>query len=312
LRLLNHEPWLLGIAGRVPESICRTCQARATKIGYHECQQDLGDLSAQHDSSAQDAFWIDFIDRYHWNLRLGPRTLMRTAFGEGQLPQEPIAQPRFYDSFLRLFPGTSENDAKRMWQFLEVMAEEQHGSMIMIAADAASEAARLSRQVIQATLMTAELLRRASKIDGTMLVDPFGVCHALGVILDGLANERCTPSRGSRYNSAVRYPFSSTSPRMALVQSADGTTDILPLLLPRISRDLVEAKVKELEGATSENFHTARSFVDEKRFYLTEDQCRRVNAALDRIESMPRKDFSILITTKRLVPDPEMNDSYYI
>ena len=143
---------------------------------------------------------------------------MRAAFGEGRLPQVPIAQPRFYHSFLRQFPGTTEADAERMWQLLEVMAHEQHGSMMMIASDASTEAARLSRQgmVIKPTLMTAELLRRASSIDGTILVDPFGVCHALVVIPDGLANERCTPSRGSRYNSAVRYVYSSASSRMAL------------------------------------------------------------------------------------------------
>ena len=186
--------------------------------------------------------------------------------------------------------------------------------MVVIAGDAATEAARLSRQgmVVKPTLLTAELLHRASRIDGTILVDPFGVCHALGVILDGLANERCTPSRGSRYNSAVRYVYSSTSRRMALVQSTDGTMDILPLLRPRISRDAVEAKVKEIEEATPENFHSARLFVDEKRFYLSEDQCRRANAALDRIESMPYKENTIRIITQRIVPNSEMNDSYYV
>ena len=273
----------------------------------------LGDLCSHHDSCAQDAFWIDFIDHYHWNLRLGGRTLMRTAFGEAQLPQQPIAQPRFYDSFLRQFPGTSEVDAERMWQLLEVMAEGQHGSMIMVATDAASEAARLSRQgmVTEPTQMTPELLRRASRIDGTILVDPLGICYALGVILDGLANECCTPSRGSRYNSAARYVFSTASPRMALIQSADGTTDVLPLLLPRISRDLVEAKVRELEGATPDNFHNARRFIDEKRFYLSEEQCHRVNAALDRIDAMPLRDYSLHLSTNRCNPNPEMNDGYY-
>lgn len=273
----------------------------------------LGDLSPDHDPSAQDAFWVDFIDHYHWNLMVGRRKLMITAFGEARLPQEPIAQPRFFDSFLRKFRRTSEDDAERMWRLLEVMDEAQHGSMIMIATDAASEAARLSQQamVIQPTLLSKELLRRTSKIDGTILVDPFGICHAVGVILDGMANERCTPSRGSRYNSAVRYVFSSASPRMALVRSADGTTDILPLLRPRISRELVEAKVRELEGATPDNFHDARRFIDEKRFYLSPKQCHRVNAALDRIDAAPRKDYSIQLSTNRCAPDPEMNDTYY-
>jgi len=273
----------------------------------------LGDLDPVHDPSAQDAFWIDFVDHYHWNLRLGERTLMLTAFGDARLPDEPITQPRFFDSFLRLFSGTSQGDAERMWRLLEVMAEAQHGSMIVIATDAASEAARLSRQamVIQPTLMTTELLCQTSKIDGTILVDPFGVCHAVGVILDGLANERCTPSRGSRYNSAVRYVFSSTSARMALVQSADGTTDILPLLRPRISRELIESKVVELEGATPDNVHDARQFIDEKRFYLSAEQCDRVNAALDRIGAKPRKDYSVQISIDRCRPNPEMNDTYY-
>jgi hypothetical protein len=282
-------------------------------VGNAHAIQGLGDLTAQHDVSALDAFWIDFTDHCHWSLRLGQRTLMRTAFGEARLPQEPVMQPRFYDSFLRLFTGTSEGDAERMWQLLSIMADGQQGCMIMIATDAAAEAARLSRQgmVIEPTLLTSELLRTSSRIDGTILVDPFGVCHALGVILDGLANEQCSPSRGSRYNSAVRYVFSQASPRMALVQSADGTTDILPLLRPRISRDLVEAQVRELEGATPDNFHNARTFIDEKRFYLSDAQCRRVNAALDLIDAMPRKDYSIHLTTVRCIPDPEMNDTYY-
>jgi hypothetical protein len=244
---------------------------------------------------------------------LGRLTLMKTEFGQARLPEEPIAQPRFYDSFLRRFPGSGEADAYRMWCLLKIMSEGQHGSMVMIATDAAAEAARLSRQamVIQPTLMTPELLRQATKIDGTILVDPFGVCHAVGVILDGVANERCTPSRGSRYNSAVRYVYSSASSRMALVQSADGTTDIVPLLRPRISRVLVEAKVAELERATPDNFHDARRFVDQKRFYLSEEQCHRVNAALDRIEAIPLSGYRIRLTTERCTPDPEMNNSYY-
>lgn len=152
----------------------------------------LGDLSSQHDSSVQDAFWIDFVDHYRWNLRLGQRTIMRVAFGEARLPQEPLAKPRFFDSFLRYFLGTTENDAERIWDLLEVMAAEPHGSMIIIAADASTEAVRLAQQgmVVEPILMTPNLLRQVSKIDGTILLDPTGICHALGVILDGAANER--------------------------------------------------------------------------------------------------------------------------
>src|SRR3546814_14995617 len=79
--------------------------------------------------------------------------------------------------------------------------------MIVIAEDAESEALRLDAQGtnIQPAQLSVELLRQASAIDGSILMDPQGYCHAIGVILDGHANDQCTPSRGSRFNSAVRY-----------------------------------------------------------------------------------------------------------
>jgi hypothetical protein len=274
----------------------------------------LGTLDPNHDASQQDAFWIEFIDHFHWHLRLGDRVLLRTHFGEAMLPQEPVARPRFLDNFLRLFPSAQGDDADRFWGIVVAMDNQPHGSMIVVANDAAIEAARLSRQgmSIEPMLLTPELLGQVSKIDGSILIDPSGLCHAVGVILDGIANEQCKPSRGSRYNSAVRYISTAINGRMAVVRSSDRTTEIIPLLRPRIEREKVEAALRALETATVDNYRKPRKYLDDKRFYLTEEQCRRANAALERIRSGPREAYSIFINTMLFEYNPDLNDGYFL
>ena len=50
----------------------------------------------------------------------------------------------------------------------------------------------------------------------------------MGVILDGKSRpNRGTPTRGARYNSAVRYVESSPYPCLAVVVSEDGMVDIV-------------------------------------------------------------------------------------
>jgi len=42
-------------------------------------------------------------------------------------------------------------------------------------------------------LLTPEVFRRVSGIDGAVMVDAAGICYAVGVILDGMAATECTP-----------------------------------------------------------------------------------------------------------------------
>ncbi|HVJ06549.1 MAG TPA: hypothetical protein VM578_12820 [Candidatus Saccharimonadales bacterium] len=98
--------------------------------------------------------------------------------------------------------------------------------------------------------MSPELFERVSGIDGSVILDPQGLCYAIGVILDGEATADCTPSRGSRFNSATRYVRSHSRRRLAIVCSDDRTIDIIPLLRPQINRGEVEKYIAELEIAT--------------------------------------------------------------
>jgi len=283
-------------------------------IADSEVIYGLGRLSPSHDVDSQSAFVVDFLDHYHWELRIGQQILLRSHYGEPILPKEKLSQERFVDNFSRLFPNSSVDARERIWSLFSVAIRQKHGCMIVVAADAVLEAKRLAQQgtAIEPVTMTLELLIRASGIDGTILVDPECVCYAIGVILDGVATPECTPSRGSRFNSGIRYVSTSQEMRLAVVVSDDHTVDVFPLLRPRIDRNAVERMVCTLEKATADNYHQARNWLDDHRFYLNANQCAKVNATLQRIEASLKGSMSIIVKVSQFKPDQDMNDSFFL
>ena len=101
----------------------------------------------------------------------------------------------------------------------------------MISSIAAKEAKRLSGQSFPVYPLK---LREAgigavSEIDGAILMDDSGNCHALGVILDGQASHAGDPSRGARYNSAVRYVEQTRNKKascLIVIVSEDGMVNL--------------------------------------------------------------------------------------
>lgn len=274
----------------------------------------LGRIPDDPDPLAQDVFIIRFLDHYYWELECGRRILLRSRYGKPQLPRQYISREQFIDNYARIFPESSPDDHSHLWRLFDVAKDQKHGCMIIVAADASSEAQRLAQQGtnIEPVLMTTDLLRLVSNIDGTVLLDPHGECHAIGVILDGNATPDCTPSRGSRFNSGMRYVSVKDMRRLAIVVSDDNTVDILPILRPCIKRDDIEQNISLLESATLDDYHGPRNWLDQHRFYLDRSQCDRVNSALDRIESLPRETGEIVILPDRFSPDPLMDESYFL
>lgn len=274
----------------------------------------LGQLKDSHDSNMQDAFIINFLDHYHWELRCGEHVLLRSRYAVPTLPQEAFDKSAFLANYARLFPRSSSRDGLHLWRMLHVQMQLNYGSMIVVAEDAASEAERLSKQgtKILPVQLSEALVRSASSIDGTILLDPQGVCHAIGVILDGEANDECTPSRGSRYNSGVRYVCSATQRRLAIVVSDDHTVDLIPPLKRLISRSLLEQHVATFEAATLDSCNDARVWLDAHRFYVNPEQCERLNAAISRLDKLPKRVGQIYLSTERFEAHAEMNASYLI
>lgn len=298
-----------------PRWVRKVLQMATTGIGIIADSQriyGLGRLKEWHDSSNQDAFLVVFIDHYHWELRCGNQALLRSHYAEPKLPQEPFDKAAFLANYARLFPETSHENGLNLWHLMVAQVRQEHGSMIVVAKDAASEARRLSKQgtCIEPTLLSEELLRSVSGIDGTIILDPAGFCHAIGIILDGEATEQCTPSRGSRYNSGVRYVHKGSHRRLAIVVSDDRTVDIIPMLRPLVSRSMIEQHVARLENATIENFHDPRNWLDKHRFYLNLDQCSRVNNSLERLDNLPKEFYRLYFSIEKFEVHPEMDESY--
>lgn len=273
----------------------------------------LGSLKDSHDPNGQDAFTVVFIDHYHWELRCGDQVLLRSHYAAPKLPQEPFNKTAFMASYKRLFPHSSDEDGLHLWKLLKVQIHQDHGSMIVVAEDAVSEAKRLSQQgtIVTPVRLSELLLRSVSGIDGTILLDPHGFCHAIGVILDGEANDECSPSRGSRYNSGVRYAQPKGPRRMAIIVSDDRTVDMIPAPRRLVSRRLIENNIAALEGSTLDSYHDSKNWLDKHRFYIDANQCERINGAIKRLDELPREVGLLYWGIETFDVNPEMDESYF-
>lgn len=302
-----HDP-------RWARKVLQLAGPHAALIADHERVYGLGRLSPTYNPEDQSVFTVDFLDHYNWELRCGDLVLMRSLYGEPSLPSEVVEEDAFTSNLARLFPESTEDERTRIWDLFNAAARQKLGSMIVVAEDAESEAARLSRQgtSIEAAQMSVDLLRQASSIDGSILLDPHGYCHAIGVILDGVANEHCTPSRGSRFNSAVRYVSTDHVRRLAIVVSDDRTVNVFPAVRPRQSRKEIASHITALEAASHENYHQPLNWLETRRFYLNEEECAVINATIARISDQVLEVGEIRLVRELFKVDPEFNESYLL
>lgn len=281
-------------------------------IADSEYVYGLGRLSPSYDPDDQSVFAVDFLDHYSWELRCGDLVLLRSLYGEPMLPSEIVEEDDFTSNLARLFPTSTDAERTHIWHLFNAAAQQKVGSMIVVADDAESEAERLASQgtSIEPVEMSVDLLQQVSAIDGSILLDPHGRCHAIGVILDGVANDQCTPSRGSRYNSAVRYVRSSAVRRLAIVVSDDRTVDVFPALRPRQSRRELADRISTFITSTTDNYHASMNWLYARRFYLDAQQCAQINAALARLDSIPLETGEIRFLRDPFEVDPEFDESY--
>jgi hypothetical protein len=279
----------------------------------------LGHVEPSYDPSHERVFEFHVVGQGQWLMRHGEDVLFEAEFGQPRLRKERIDNERFVDAVKRLFAhGTADSD--NLWELALAAADQAHGTMLVISDAAAEEAARLSAQaiLIEPEPLSPELLRQATGIDGAVLFAPDGTCHALGVILDGSATDQGDRARGARFNSALRYLTTSAAATMIVLVSEDGMIDVLPWLRPRISRQAIERALASYERLTTagevdgEMRSDAYERLEELAFYLTAEQCERVNRLEAAYQQRQLDNGGIAITGRTLKPDPLMNDSYFI
>jgi DisA bacterial checkpoint controller nucleotide-binding len=190
----------------------------------------LGYLTEPTDPLYEPLFQVRFTTHHNWELSFADHVMMRVVSGTPRLPKGRINEQTFAATVRRLWPDLDDGAVTNLWELTMQATNQSHGTILVVSDNAGLESQRLTRQCFRVAprFMTPSVLRLVTNIDGAVLIDPRGTCFAIGAILDGLATEKGDSSRGSRYNSAVRYVESARYATLAVVVSEDGWIDLLP------------------------------------------------------------------------------------
>ena len=179
-------------------------------------------------------FTIEFNNYFSWQLNHNGNKLMQVIHEEVYIPKPKISYSAFNLELKKVFPGLESKRALNLYRLILEALTQTKGTILVISKNARSEAYRLRNQgfLIEALSLTPSTIRSITSIDGAVLMDLDGYCHGIGVILDGVATEKGDPSRGARYNSAIRYVETiSKTPNysncFSVVISEDGDVDMI-------------------------------------------------------------------------------------
>jgi len=275
----------------------------------------------EYDPNTEDMFEVQILGHYHWELRHDGHVLMRVQYGLPSLPRLPFDEQKFRSDLPRIFEQITPADIDRLAAIVKVAEKESHGTMLVITEAAAAEAARLAQQAtpVSPFLVDANILQNLTPIDGAIILDSQGMCHAIGAILDGKATENGDPSRGARYNSAIRYYEAAEAPCVIVVVSSDGGVDFIPNPLPAVRRSLIDSAIETIVGFQNATevkrslYRHTLDWLDDHRFYLTEDDCKTLNQAIEKLEERIRQEDKAMIWVVRtpFKPNPAMNPALY-
>lgn len=266
-----------------------------------------------------DRFHVQIAGNGSWELWHGATPYLRVDNGSPAMPRDLLDEDEFSVVVDRVFPEVSARNARFLWQTAKACSQQAHGTMLVVHPDAAAEKDRLLPQAyaISPTRLSDKALEAATAIDGAVLVSPDGKCHAVGVILDGLATGTGDPARGARFSSAIRYLAGAGKGSMVIIVSEDGRIDLLPKSKRRVRRATVQRAVDRLVAASAEDedaeaFVRANRTVEEIEFYLNQEQCDAVNEARETVEGREWGEARVRRQYIPVAPDPAMDDSYFV
>ena len=252
-----------------------------------------------------------------WSLSIDGKELISVTHQQATLPKQDFDKNLFKEIVRRTLNGVH---TERIWDAFQHSLNIGHGTTILVSDNPESEIARLAGEAlaIRPKYLEHNDLARLGKIDGAILLGPDGRCYAFGVILDGMATASGDRARGSRYNSAVRYEQTSCINSVAIVISDDGTVDMIPPLMPKISRTEVAEAVQSycnyprLVDKDDEEWKKLDDQIREYGFYLNKEQCLQVNDAYESEKRNRRLKEKTLPHREPLQPNPFLDDSYFI
>jgi Tfp pilus assembly protein PilF len=167
------------------------------------------------------------------------------TYGKPDLNENKFSESTLVDLIKKTFSEElKENEVERInaiKQIVNYAKNQKHGTTLVFTTPeiANSEVRKLKKQSIPIkdknlffeSDQLERVISRITCIDGSVYFDIEGKCHAIGVILDGLAQESMgDSSRGARYNSSIRYIMKDELQHKCIIViiSEDGMVNIIP------------------------------------------------------------------------------------
>lgn len=182
---------------------------------------------------------------YRSDLSLIETNLISVSFKNPRIGEEGYSSEKFTNLLKNIFweNHTDYNQIshklERLDKIVRKAREQKQGTMVVITEPktAKEEIRQLSKQstLIEPGIINIEYIKFLTSIDGAIYFDIDGNCHAIGVILDGVAKEDIgDSSRGARFNSAQRYLHKLKDDEqkkcVIVIISEDGMVDLIPEL----------------------------------------------------------------------------------
>ena len=259
---------------------------------------------------------INFVGLNEWKLTVGSQIPFSIKNGKITSLTDKKIEIEFSDILLRKFPHISDENTKKLWGIIETCMKQKNGTLVVISNDCKVESDRLKNTAIniKPAYINDKLFKHLTSIDGAIMLDLDGVCYSVGMILDGNPKEYGDMSRGSRYNSAIRY-INTNLKSIAIIVSEDKIVDIYPKLPKPISENVFkyyyDDLISKLSQANGNNIEIQDSLktIKENQFYLSEKQCNVIN---DYIKKSPNK--SLFMSENKIInfkPNPHMDPSLF-
>lgn len=282
----------------------------------------FGRVIGTYDQSRADLFLVRFVGHHKWDFSHGGHSLMRIRHEVPELPVSRLNRTEFESLFKILLPDTPARNVAKLFELAEAACKQRHGTVLVFSPHAKEESERLALQATRIVPKQANsrILKNITAIDGAVLIDTEGVCHAIGVILDGMAIQGGDTGRGARYNSTLRY-VSSMGERgfacVAIIVSEDDTAEVVPRLPRQIERVILAEKEAELDQMLGDGFHFGKSFdlmtwLEKHRFYLSESVCEKANRFAIRHNDELMRERGMKFHRAEFKPDPRMSENFLV
>ncbi|MFW2504586.1 tetratricopeptide repeat protein [Clostridium diolis] len=174
---------------------------------------------------------------------LDEHNLINIRYGKADLKEYKYSEKDVEGAISYIFKEDFKEDYDKKIELLRKIIgyakNQKHGTTVVITLPeiAKEEVSKLKKQSIKIKPIQlkndeplANTINRITNIDGALYLDIDGVCYAIGVILDGWAdNEHGDSSRGARFNSAIKYSLKDNLREkcIVVVVSEDGMINII-------------------------------------------------------------------------------------